>query len=84
LFLPLKSRATLNDLENFVDVKIARLRFISSIETEQFRQAKYLNWCHVNKIPDPCGTEHDYERIVACFGEKLILDCHSWSATIAG
>jgi hypothetical protein len=63
--------------------EIARLRFSSSIETERFRQAKYLNWCQV-RIPDPCGTEHGYKRIVACFGEILILDCHSQSATIAG
>jgi hypothetical protein len=35
------------------------------------------------KIPDPCGKERGYERIIACFGENLIMDCHSRSATVA-
>jgi hypothetical protein len=71
-------------LENCVDAKIAGLKFSLSIETEQFWQAMYLNWCQVNKIPNPCRTERGYECIVACFGKNLILDSHSWSATIAG
>lgn len=35
-------------------------------------------------IPDPCGNEHGYECILACFIENLIIDCHSRSATILG
>ena len=35
------------------------------------------------KIPDPCGKERGYERIIAHFGENLIMDCHSRSATVA-
>ncbi len=81
-FLPPESRATLTDLENCVDAKIARLRLSSSVETERFRQAKYLNWCQVKKIPNPCRKELGYERILACFGKNLIMDCHSRSATV--
>ena len=36
------------------------------------------------KIPDPCGNERGCERIVACFGLNLVMDCHSRSATIQG
>jgi hypothetical protein len=35
-------------------------------------------------IPDPCGKEYGYERILACFVENLIIDCHSRSATVLG
>ena len=35
-------------------------------------------------IPDACGNEHGYKRILACFIENLIIDCHSRSATILG
>jgi hypothetical protein len=49
--LPPKSRAALNDLKNCVDSKIARLRYSSSIETEGFRQAKYLNGAKSRRSP---------------------------------
>jgi hypothetical protein len=81
-FLPPESRTALIDLENYVGAKIARLRLSSSIETEQFRQDKYLDWCQIKKIPNPCGKEHGYERILACFGKNLIIDSNSRSATI--
>ncbi len=83
-FLPPESRAALNDLANCVDAQIARLRYSSSIETERLRQAQWINWCQVKKIPDPCGNERGYECIVACFGLNLVMDCHSRSATIQG
>ncbi len=70
-------------MENCVDSKIAILRLTSSVEIERFRQAKYLDWCRVMKIPDPCGKERGYEQIIACFGKNLIMDCHSRSATVA-
>ena len=84
MFLPPESRAALSDLGNSVVKKIARLRINSSIETERFRQAKYLNWCQIKMIPDACGKEYGYERILACFVENLITDCHSRSATVLG
>jgi hypothetical protein len=84
LFLPPESRAALNDSANSVDVQIFRLRYSSSIEPERFRQAQWLNWCQVKKKPGPCGNERGYKRIVACFGQHLVMDWHSRSATIAG
>jgi hypothetical protein len=83
-FLPSVSRVALFDLGNSVDEKIARLRINSSIETEWFRQANYLNWCQIKKIPDACGNEYGYESILACFIENLIINCHSYSATVFG
>ncbi len=83
-FLPSESRVAFYDLGNSVGKKIARLRINSSIETEVFRQAKYLNWCQIKKIPDACGNEYGYERILASFIENLIIHCHSCSATIFG
>ncbi len=71
-----QSRVALFDLGNSVDEKIARLKINSSIETEWFRQTKYLNWCQIKKIPDACGNEYGYKRILACFIENLIIDCH--------
>ena len=69
---------------NFIDAKIARLKKGSAIETERFRQAQYLNWCKQKFVPDPCGDEIGYERLVACFIENLMLDCNSRSATAQG
>ncbi len=84
MFLPAESRAALNDLGHFIDAKVARLKQGSAIETEQFRQAQYLNWCKQKFVPDPCGDEPGYERLVACFIENLMLDCNSRSATVQG
>ena len=35
-------------------------------------------------MTDPCGNEPGFERVVACFMEKLILDDNSCSTTIRG
>ena len=35
-------------------------------------------------MTDPCGNKPGFERVVACFMEKLILDDNSRSATIRG
>ena len=77
-FLPAESRAALDDLGHFIDAKIARIKQGSAIETERFRQAQYLNWCKQKFVPDPCGDEPGYERLVACFIENLMLDCNQF------
>jgi hypothetical protein len=84
LFLPAESRAALNDLGRFIDPKLARLKQGSAIETERFRQAQYLKLCKDKLIPNPCGSEPGYERIIACFIKNLMLDCNSRSATAQG
>ena len=83
-FLPTESRTALNDLGHFIDAKLARLKQGSAIETERFRQAQYLKWCKQKFIPDPCGEEPGYERVVACFVENLIIDCNPRSKTVLG
>ncbi len=55
---------------------MSRLKHDAEVETERFRQAQL--------IPDPCGCDRRYERIVACFDENLIMDCNSRSATVQG
>jgi hypothetical protein len=35
-------------------------------------------------MPDPCGSEPGYKRIVACFIERLMMDHNSRSATVCG
>jgi hypothetical protein len=77
LFLSAESRASLHDLGDLIDAKISRLKQGYAVETERFRQAQYINWCKPKLNPDPCGREHRYERIVACFIENLMLDCIS-------
>jgi hypothetical protein len=61
---------------------MSRLKHGAEVETERFRQAQYINWCKLKLIPDPCGCDRGYERIVACFAKNLIMDCNSRSATV--
>jgi len=83
-FLPPESRAALYALENYVDAKMSRLKHGADVETTRFRQAQYINWFKLKLIPDPCGCDCGYERIVAYFAENLIMDCNSRSATVQG
>ena len=83
-FLPTESQAALVDLGNIVDAKMSRLKTDSELETARFRQAVYIEFCRNKNIPDPCGPEAGYERIVACFVEQLMLDHNSRSATVRG
>ena len=82
-FLPTESRTALNDLGDFIDAKLARLKG-SVIETERFRQAQYLKRCKQKFIPNPCGNEPGYEWVVAYFVENLIIDCNPRSKTVLG
>ncbi len=66
-FLPTESQAALVDLGNIVDAKMSRLKSDSELETARFRQAVYIEFCKNKNIPDPCGSQAGYERIVACF-----------------
>jgi hypothetical protein len=83
-FLPPESRAALYALGNYVDKKMSQLKHGAEAETERFRQAHYIYWCKLKLIPDPCGCDRGYERIVACFAKNLIMDCNSRSATVQG
>jgi hypothetical protein len=37
------------------------------VETGTARQSHYIFWCSVIGIPDPCGKEIGYQRIVAIY-----------------
>jgi hypothetical protein len=63
---------------------MSRLKTDSELETARFRQAVYIEFCRNKNIPDPCGPEAGYERIVACFVEQLMMDHNSRSATVRG
>jgi hypothetical protein len=49
-FLPTELQTALNDLGDFIDAKLARLKQGSVNETERFRQA-LLKWCKQKFIP---------------------------------
>ncbi len=63
---------------------MSRLKVDSQVETEQFRQSVYINFCTKNHIPNPSGSKPGYERVVACFIEKLMSDHNLHSATVCG
>jgi hypothetical protein len=56
----------------------------SEVETIRFRQAVYLNFTKTHLIPDPCGQDPVYEKVVACCIEMLMLEHNSRSATLRG
>ncbi len=63
---------------------MSRLKSDSELETARFRQAVYIEFCKSKSIPDPCGSQAGYERIIACFIEQLMMDHNSRSATVRG
>jgi hypothetical protein len=71
-------------LGDIVDAKLSRLKSDSELETTRFRQPVYVNFIEKNQIPDPCGNESGYERIIACFIEQLMIGQNSCSATVCG
>ena len=83
-FLPAECLASLNDLGHRVDEKMSRLKQSTGAGTRRFRQACYIGWCNQNNVPDPCGKEEGYERIIAYFVEQLILDHNPRSGTVRG
>ncbi len=77
-------QAALANLGDIVDAKMSRIKSDPELETTRFRQAVYINFCKAKNIPDPCGNQIGFERIIACFIEQLMLDHNSHSATVCG
>ena len=46
---------------------MAHSQYDKVIETQRARQAHYIKWCNQHHIPDPCGQDVGYERIVAMY-----------------
>jgi hypothetical protein len=44
----------------------------------------YIRFIKTHNIPDPCGSQSGYKRIIACFIEQLMFDHNSCSATVHG
>jgi hypothetical protein len=53
-----------------------------SAETKQFRQAKWIEFTKRNHMLDHCGSKPGFERVIACFMEKLMMDDNSCSTTV--
>ncbi len=84
MFPPPKSQAALHDLENIINAKLSQIKEGSGDETAQLRQAGYINWTKKKLIPDPCGDQPGYQRIVSCLVEILMLKNNYHSKTIKG
>jgi hypothetical protein len=63
---------------------MSRLKSDSELETARFRQAVYIEFCKSKNIPNPCGNQPGYERMIACFIEQLMLDNNSCSTIVCG
>ena len=63
---------------------MSRLKSDHELETARFRQAVYIRFIKTHNIPDPCGSQSGYKRIIACFIEQLMFDHNSHSATVRG
>jgi len=50
-----------------VDREVAMSRRDKEIETEAAWQSHYIFWCSIIGIPDPCGNEIGYQRIIAIY-----------------
>ena len=55
-----------------VDQEVAMSRQDKEIETEAAWQAHYIRWAQIMKVPDPCGHQRGYQRIVAIYIKYLM------------
>jgi hypothetical protein len=55
-----------------VDREVAMSRRDKKIETEAARQARYIRWAQIMKVPDPCGHQRGYQHIVAIYIKYLM------------
>jgi len=66
-----------------LDEEISRSKGDKEIATARARQAHYIKWAQLKQIPDPCGPEDGYQRVVAIYGEyvKNGANCTNKEAT---
>ncbi len=55
-----------------VNQEVAMSRRDKEIETEATWQAHYIRWAQIMKVPDPCGHQRGYQRIVAIYIKYLM------------
>jgi hypothetical protein len=52
---------------NCVGREMANSRRGTDLETEATRQSHYIEWSRIMGISDPCGSNVEYQRIVAIY-----------------
>ena len=69
---PAECRASLHDLGCDVDEELSRSKSVRQLEMQWSRQAHYLKFCRLQRVPDPCGMGPSYEFLVALYAKTLI------------
>ncbi len=54
-----------------VDQDMANSQRGTGIETEAARQSHYIEWARISGIPNPCGPNVEYQRIVVIYVKFL-------------
>jgi hypothetical protein len=54
-----------------VDQEMANSQRGTDLKTEAARQSHYIEWTRIIGIPDPCGPQKGYQRIVAIYMKYL-------------
>ncbi len=52
---------------------MAHSKHDKDIETQAALQAHYIQWCANHHIPNPCGPNDGYKRIVAIYLKDVML-----------
>jgi hypothetical protein len=52
------------------------------LETEAARQSHYIAWCSIMSIPDPCGIEYGYQRIVAIWVKYIMVGINYYNKDV--
>ena len=52
------------------------------LETEAARQSHYIAWCAIIGIPDPCGPEYGYQRIVAIYAKYVMCGINYYNKDV--
>jgi hypothetical protein len=55
-----------------VDREVAMSRQDKEVETGAARQSHYIFWCSIIGIPDPCGNNIGYQRIIAIYAKFVM------------
>jgi hypothetical protein len=82
LFLPASARANLSHVGDCVDREVAMSQQDKEVETEAARQSHYIFWCSIIGIPDPCGNEIGYQRIVAIYIKLMMCGINYYNKDV--
>jgi hypothetical protein len=54
-------------MRNCINREMANSQRGTDLETEAARQSHYIEWSRIMGIPDPCGSNVEYQRIVEIY-----------------